>query len=76
MQTWFNTLNDALEAEGLVEAWPMGLNVSYGQTVQFAPNGKWISVYRDTYGRYERPIHYKTLMEILLVDIFPWMDFT
>jgi len=63
MQFWFNTLNDALEAEGLVDFWPIGLNISYDQTVQFASNGKWISVFRDETGRYERPIHYATKME-------------
>ena len=63
MQNWFTTLNSALESEGLVDLWPLGLNVSYGQTVSFASSGKWISIYRETDGRYERPIHYATKME-------------
>ena len=63
MQNWFNTLNSALESEGLVDHWPMGLNIVYGDTISFASNGTWISVYRDTTGRYERPIHYATKME-------------
>ena len=60
MQNWFNTLNSALESEGLVDFWPLGLNLACGETVSFASNGKWISVYRETDGRYERPIHYVT----------------
>ncbi len=32
-RNWFKTLNDALDAEGLVEHWPLGLNVRYDQTV-------------------------------------------
>jgi hypothetical protein len=64
---WFNTLNDALESEGLIEFWPSGLNVGYGETVGFASGGIWLSVFRDEGGRYERPIHYATLME----DTYP-----
>jgi hypothetical protein len=59
---WFNTLNEALEAEDLVHLWPVGKNIGYGETVAFAQGGQWISVYRETNGRYERPIHYKTLL--------------
>ena len=62
MQIWFPTLNDALMAEGLIDHWPLGLNVQYDQVVQFAAKGKWIVVYRDNAGRYERPIHYATKM--------------
>lgn len=61
-RNWFPTLNEALEAEGLVDLWPLGKNVGYGETVGFAVAGRWISVYRETDGRYERPIHYKTEM--------------
>lgn len=60
MRNWFETLNDALEAEGLIELWPVGINITYDQTVSFAAGGRWISVYRDTAGRYERPVHYAT----------------
>lgn len=71
-QNWFNTLNEALEAEGLVDLWPLGSNVNYGETVDHLVEleetfGRWkkpvyrkISVYRDQDGRYERPVHYKT----------------
>jgi hypothetical protein len=62
-RNWFNTLNEALESENLIEYWPLGLNIQYEQTVSFASNGKWISVYRDNTGRYERPIHYATLIK-------------
>lgn len=63
MANFFNTLNDALEAEQLVEFWPLGINISYGETVSLAIRGKWISVYRDMRGMYERPIHYATKVE-------------
>jgi hypothetical protein len=62
-RNWFNTLNEALDSENLIEYWPLGLNIQYEQTVSFASNGKWISVYRDNTGRYERPIHYATLIK-------------
>lgn len=72
MQNFFKTLNDALEAEGLVELWPIGSNIRYGETVRHivetgevkgkreTPRLKLISVYRDQYGMYERPVHYYT----------------
>jgi hypothetical protein len=59
-RNWFPTLNAALEAEGLTDLWPLGLNVNYDTTVNFSAGGRWISVYRDSAGRYERPIHYAT----------------
>lgn len=62
MSNWFPTLNDALEAEGLVELWPLGCNVSYNQTVCLALGGRWVVVHRDNRGMYERPIHYATKM--------------
>lgn len=62
MQTWFPTLNAALESEGLTDLWPLGAHMGYGQTVGMARSGKWLSVYRDEQGRYERPIHYATQM--------------
>jgi len=61
-KNWFPTLNDALESEGLVELWPLGTNIQYGETVQLASGGRWISVYRDERGMYERPVHYPTKM--------------
>lgn len=60
MTYWFETLNAALDAEGLSHLCPLGLNVAYDQTVQFSAGGRWISIYRDGKGRYERPIHYAT----------------
>ena len=64
-RNWFNTLNDALESEGLVSHWPLGSNIGYGETVRHIielPLGfHLVSVYRDTDGRYERPIHYDTM---------------
>jgi hypothetical protein len=62
MQNYFNTLNDALDAEGLINHWPVTASVPYGATVGLAHAGRWLSIYRDESGRYERPIHYATLM--------------
>jgi hypothetical protein len=59
-QNWFETLNQALESEGLVDLWPMGTNISYGENVRFTTDcGLLISVFRENDGRYERPISYK-----------------
>ena len=59
MTNWFNTLNESLAAESLVDLWPLGQNIEYGQTVQVISNGRLISIYRsNTSGRYERPVHY------------------
>lgn len=67
MQNFFPTLNCALESEGLVELWPLGENIRYGETSKlYVPDGKYlrmISVYRDERGVYERPVHYMTNME-------------
>ena len=57
---FFPTLNDALQAEGLIDSWPLGVNVSYGETRALSADGRWIVIYRDEQGRYERPIHYAT----------------
>jgi hypothetical protein len=62
MQNWFNTLNESLESEGLVEFWPITETVSYGQTVSFITDcSHFISVYRCDSGMYERPVHYQTI---------------
>lgn len=58
-KNWFDTLNEALEAEGLVETWPLGFNVNYNETKTIIADGLFISVYRDERGRYERPISYR-----------------
>jgi len=60
-QNWFLTLNEALQSEDLVNLWPLGLNIGYGETARFTTDcGRLISVYRETDGLYERPVHYKT----------------
>ena len=61
MQNYFPTLSAALDAEGLT-FWPMTLSISYGQTATIVHAGRYISVYRDKRGLYERPIHYATQM--------------
>lgn len=59
---WFNTLNESLESEGLVDVWPLGLNIAYGETVNFITEDfLFVSVYRSSTGSYERPVHYKTI---------------
>ena len=60
-QNWFLTLNEALQSEDLVNLWPFGLNIGYGETARFTTDcGRLISVYRETDGLYERPVHYST----------------
>jgi hypothetical protein len=61
---WFNSLQEALMSESLVEYWPLGVNIQYNQTIKVVAFGKYISVYRNENGLYERPIHYKTKREI------------
>jgi hypothetical protein len=59
-QNWFETLNAALEAEGLIEAWDISFDpISYGQNFRWSHDGKQISIFRENDGRYERPIHYR-----------------
>lgn len=60
-QNFFKTLNESLESEGLVEKWPLGSNINYGETVRHIVDNELISVYRDERGMYERPIHYSTV---------------
>lgn len=62
MQNWFQTLNDALDAEGIVHMWN-GHPIHYGETVSLTYDdgsryGHYVSIYRDERGLYERPIHY------------------
>lgn len=61
-KNWFDTLNEALESEGLLELWPLGRNIAYGETsaltVEHNGEYRYISVYRSEMGRYERPIAY------------------
>lgn len=64
MANWFPTLNAALEAEGLLAAWPCTAPpIAYGETRAFTWDngsryGHYISIYRDERGMYERPVHY------------------
>jgi hypothetical protein len=63
-QNRFETLNAALAAENLVEAWPITKSMTYGETFSFtfddgSRHGRYVSIYRDETGRYERPIHYR-----------------
>jgi len=46
----------------LIDLWPVTASVPYGATVGLAAQGRWLSIYRDETGRYERPVHYATLM--------------
>ena len=68
MRNWFNTLNESLESENLVDLWPIGSNIKYGETARHLvetgvfrgkrqiPELRLISVYRDERGMYERPV--------------------
>ncbi len=69
--TYFSTLNAALASENLVDLWPLGSNIPYGETVRHLvevgtygktnkPEYRLISVYRNNEGRYETPTHYST----------------
>jgi hypothetical protein len=58
MSNYFDTLNEALASEGLVDQWQTGTNINYGETVQVNTGERLISVYRNSNGRYERPVHY------------------
>lgn len=61
---WFNTLNEALSSEGLLSTWDISFGgINYGQTFTYtfqdgSKYGHYISIYRESDGRYERPIHY------------------
>ncbi len=61
---WFNTLNEALESEGLLNSWDMSFGaIGYGENFRYNWDdgtkwGRHISIYRENDGRYERPIHY------------------
>lgn len=61
-KNYFSTLSAALESEGLSDLWPITGSIPYGATVGLACDGRWLSIYRDNIGRYERPIHYATAM--------------
>jgi len=64
-QNWFPTLNAALEAEGLIDFWPFGQNISYGETARInyedeTGHPRVMVIYRNDTGMYERPVHYDT----------------
>ena len=57
-RNWFNTLNEALEAEDLLDALDISFaGISYGENYSWIWNDRHISIYRETDGRYERPVH-------------------
>ena len=61
-ENWFKTLSEALESENIVHMWP-NTPIGYGQTIGLTFQdgtryGHFVSVYRDSNGLYERPIHY------------------
>ena len=63
-QNWFNTLNESLESEGLLESWdcyfpPIGYGQNFSYTWEDGSKyGRFISIYRDDSGKYERSVHY------------------
>lgn len=63
-QNWFNTLNEALESEGLLETWQISYpGIGYGETFGYTWDdgtkyGHYVSIYRSEQGLYERCIHY------------------
>ena len=62
--SYFETLNDSLESEGLLEIFPVDTTVAYGETIRVIAKGAiLISIYRDNKGRYERPVHYSTYQQ-------------
>lgn len=64
MKNWFNTLNEALEAENLLHAWDISFaGIGYNETFRWTYQdgtkyGHLISIYRNEKGMYERPINY------------------
>lgn len=63
-QNWFDTLNAALDSEGLLENFPVGQNINYGVTFSYNYDdgsrfGRHVSIYRSESGVYERPVHYR-----------------
>jgi hypothetical protein len=62
---WFPTLNAALESEGLLDSWNLTTPpMQYGSMVSYTFDdgsryGHFVSVYRETDGMYERPVHYQ-----------------
>lgn len=62
-QNYFESLNQSLESENLLDSFPLGANISYGETFSYdfddgSKHGHHVSIFRDSDGRYERPVHY------------------
>jgi len=62
-QNWFETLNQSLDSEGLVDSWEFGLNIGYGESASTTHDdgtkyGHYITIFRNNNGMYERPVHY------------------
>ena len=57
---WFNTLNDSLNSENLLELLEDGAVLLYSQVLRCVKNGTFFVITRDNRGMYERPVHYKT----------------
>lgn len=61
---FFNTLNEALIAEDILDCWDVFMSpIQYGETRTWIWDAgtrpaTYISIYRDERGMYERPIHY------------------
>jgi hypothetical protein len=61
---WFNTLNEALIAEGIIHMWDcLAPGIQYGETRDWTFDdgtkyGHYVTIYRNNEGRYERPVHY------------------
>lgn len=64
-QNRFQTLNEALDSEGLLDSWKLHfLPLNYGQTFNYtfedgSKYGYYVSIHRFEDGTYERPVHYK-----------------
>ena len=53
---WFDTLEEALASEHLLEVWPAGKQLAAGEKFEFVgPDRCHVSVRRDYDGKYERP---------------------
>lgn len=61
----FNTLNDALKSELLLESWDISFRpIEHGQTFSYtfedgSKYGYYVSIHRFETGKYERPVHYR-----------------
>lgn len=71
---WFPTLVDALLSEGLQDLWPWDSSIAYGENVRHIVEHegvtRMISIYRETNGMYERPVHYVTSVDKKERDVY------